>query len=82
LIASVLGTGCSGQSDVREASLKHHFKFNDVGTHYAGTVQDTAIHLEVSDTVLEDQLSKALSSTVPFAQNNLMRRQKEAQEME
>ena len=51
-IASVLGWGCCGQSDVREASLKHHFKFNAVGTHYAGTFQDAAIQLETADTML------------------------------
>src|SRR5271165_643750 len=47
-----------GQSDVREASLKQHLNFNDVGAHYAGTIQDLATHLEMAETLLVDQLSK------------------------
>jgi hypothetical protein len=45
-ITSILSWGRGGQSDVRKASLKQHFKLDDVGTYYAGTIQDPAIHCE------------------------------------
>ena|SRR5271154_2010131 len=60
LTTSVLGWGRGRQSDVREASFKQHFKFDDVGTNHAGTIQNPAIHLEMADTILVDQLSKIL----------------------
>jgi hypothetical protein len=53
-----LGRGRRARSDVREASLKQHFKFDDIRTHHAGTIQDPALHLEMADTMLVDELSK------------------------
>jgi hypothetical protein len=53
-----LGWGRRARSDVREASLKQHFKFDDVRTHHARTIQDAALHLEMADTMLVDHLAK------------------------
>ncbi len=55
---ALLEWGRGGQSDVREASLKQHFKFDHVGAHYAGTIQDPAIQSEMADTILVYQLPK------------------------
>ena len=54
---SILNGGRAVQSDVREAALKQHLKFDAVGAHYAGTIQDAAFQLEMADAILVDQLS-------------------------
>ena len=59
-----LKRGRGGQSDVREASLKQHFKFDAVGAYYAGTIQDAAIQLEMADAILVDQLSNVFQRFV------------------
>jgi hypothetical protein len=53
-----LSRGRRARSDFREASLKQHFEFDDIRTHHAGTIQDPALHLEMADTMLVDELSK------------------------
>ncbi len=57
-VTELLEWGRAGQSDVREASPKEHFKFDAVGTHYAGTIQDAAIQMEMAETILVNQLPK------------------------
>jgi len=53
-----LGWGRRARSDVREASLKQHSKFDEVRTHHARTIQDPALHLEMAHTMLVDHLSE------------------------
>ena len=57
--------GRGGQPHLRRASLKQHLKFDDVGTHDMGTVQNTAIHSEMANTVLVDQRSKPFKPPLP-----------------
>ena len=61
---SILNGGRAVQSDVREVALKQHFKFDPVGAHYAGTIQDAAFQLEMADAILVDQLSNVFQRFV------------------
>jgi hypothetical protein len=45
------------QPDVRETALEQHFKFDDADAHHSVTVQDAALHLEMADPMLVNQLT-------------------------
>lgn len=50
------------QPDVREAAFEQHLKFNDADAHHAVTIQNAALHLEMTHPMLVHELTNPFES--------------------
>ena len=64
------------QPDVRKTALEQHFKFDDAGVHHAVTIQDAALHLEMAEPILVNQLTNSFQRSLANLLCDLLRCQR------
>jgi hypothetical protein len=54
----------AGQSHVREAAFEQHFKLDDADAHHSITIQETALHLEMAEPILVNELTNSFQRSL------------------